>query len=325
MKKGRLISVLATFALLFVAFAPCEPAAANLIVDGIVSQVDETIYSNFLNYALFTHSGHNRGSGPEHDKARDNIYSTFKNFGLNTVWDPFDCGRADDCSYNVVATHTGTVYPNQMYIVGAHYDSVNNPGADDNASGVAGIMEAARVLSQYEFEKTIIFIAFDAEELGLRGSRDYARRHTDDDIRGMISMDMIAYNASGTNRARVYGRPTSATVKQRLREAISLYGNGLSSVDAGAIGRSDHDPFQDEGFQACLLIEYDVWDNPYYHGPLDSVDTEGYIDYAFATDMVRSVVGYLATEAVPIPEPATLVLLSFGALVLLRKRRSQAR
>ena len=288
-------------------------------VQDIVNQVSQATYSYYLDDVLYTHLGDNRQWGPEHDLAQSNIYGEFESFGLDTNLHPFEYGGST--YYNVVGAHYGTVRPDDIYILGAHYDSKNGPGADDNASGTAGIMEAARVLSQYEFEATLIFIGFDREEQDLAGSTAYAQDHSDDDILGMVEMDMISYNNSGSDMARIYGRDSSEPLKESLAEAISLYGNGLSSVDSGVIGRSDHEPFQDEGFQACLLIEYDVWDNTYYHTLNDSVDTPNYIDYAFATNMVRSVVGLFATSAVLIPEPATFLLLSLGSLFLLRRRR----
>jgi len=293
-----------------------ESAFANLAVIDVVEQVSQANYTNYLDNRLYTHSGDNRGFGPEHDLARSNVYAEFASFGLNTSLHSFQ--YSGSTYYNVVGAHYGTVRPFDFYILGAHYDSANNPGADDNASGSAGVMEAARVLSQYEFEATLVFVAFDREEQGLRGSAAYAEEHRYENILGMISMDMISYNGSGSDKARIYGRDSSAPLKQSLADAISLYGNGLSSEDSGTLGASDHEPFQVEGFQACWLIEYDVWNNPYYHRLNDSVDTLNYIDYAFATNMVRSTVGFLATSAVLIPEPATLLLLGFGAVIVKR-------
>ncbi len=329
MKRQSILVIL--IAALFVVI-PCASESAFAVLvplqeQDIVNQVSQTTYSYYLDDVLYTHSGDNRQWEPEHDLAQSNIYGEFESFGLDTNLHPFEYGGST--YYNVVGAHYGTVRPDDVYILGAHYDSVNSPGADDNASGTAGMMEAARVLSQYEFEATLIFIGFDREEQGLIGSGAYAQDHKDDDILGMISMDMISYNNSGSDMARIYGRDSSAPLKESLADAISLYGNELSSVDSGVIGRSDHEPFQDEGFQACLLIEYDVWDNPNYHSSNDSVDMQNYIDYAFATNMVRSAVGFLATSAVPIlvtpvasiPEPATFLLLSLGSLFLLRKRR----
>lgn len=288
------------------------------VASQIVDQVSQSSYTHYLDDLLYTHDGDNRGFGAEHDLARTNIFNQFDSFGLNPYLDPFLYNSST--YYNVVAAHPGTTRPEDIYILGAHFDSANNPGADDNGSGTAGVLEAARVLSQYEFEATMVFIAFDREEQGLHGSRAYAQTHTDDNILGMISLDMIAYNDSGLNRARIYGREGSAALKQDLVKAISVYGNGLEAADFGALGASDHAPFQDEGFQACLLIEYDS--NPYYHSLSDSVDTPGYIDYAFAANMVRGAVGFLATDAVAIPEPTGISFLVLGIFILrCRKKR----
>lgn len=311
-----------TVVLFIVAPCACESAFAELVVpqpQDIVDQVSQTIYRYYLDDVLYTHLGDDRQWGPEHDLARENVYSLFSSFGLDTSLHPFS--YLGETYYNVVGTHYGTVRSDDIYIVGAHYDSYpSGPGADDNASGTAGVLEAARVLSQYVFEATLIFIGFDREEQDLVGSKAYAQEYRDDDILGMISLDMIAYDGSGLNKARIYGRDSSAALKQSLADAISLYGDGLSSEDCGRLDASDHAPFEAEGFQACLLIEYDVWNNPYYHSLNDSVDMSNYIDYAFATNMVSSAVGFLASAAVPIPEPGTVLLLGFGVVMLRRKR-----
>ncbi len=291
--------------------------SSALIVQDLVDQVNQDNYSNYLDDLLYTHTGDNRGYGSEHDLARANIFNEFDSFGLQTTLNPFQ--YSSSTYYNVVGVHPGLVRPDDIYILASHYDSYHTPGADDNASGTAGIMEAARILSQYDFEATLIFIGFDREEQGLRGSKAYASQHQNDNIMGMVSMDMIAYNGSGNNLASIYSDLNSNPLARDLADAVSLYGNGLSPVDAGDMGQSDHEPFQDEGFQACLIIENDVFDNPYYHTPDDSVDTLNYIDYTFATNIVRSTTGYAATAAVLIPEPATLLIMSASLLFLRRK------
>ncbi len=119
--------------------------------------------------------------------------------------------------------------------------------------------------------------------------------HIDDDILGMISADMVAYN-SGNDDAYIYGHNASNPLKTSLGEAVTTYGNGLSYSINGAFDASDHAPFEWAGFQACLLIE-DVWANPYFHTPYDNVDMPNYIDYDYAVRMTRSVVGYLVDNA----------------------------
>jgi len=314
-------------------------AAAVPTVQDVVNAVSQTSYTDFLTNYLLTTSGCDRGFDttgtiryprPDHNAARDNISSYFASLGLATSLDGFEFGSGGNtykgCN-NVVAVLPGVVRPDDIYIVSGHYDSVNNPGADDDASGVAGVLEAARAMSQFQFEATLVFIAFDGEEKGLKGSYHYAADHAGDTILGMVSMDMIAYNPAdnATNTARLYGRSASDSIKQAVADALALYG-GIGGTLYGQLDASDHAPFEAKGFPACLLIEDDVWTNPYYHQATDSIDTAGYLDYAYATDMTRGMVGYLAGAAVVVPEPGGLIVFAAaGFLVLWRPRRDRGR
>ena len=268
-------------------------AVASPPGDRVADQIDSASYRHILDDLLFTHLGDSRGPrGTEHNLARDNIQNEFLSYGLECHLETFTAQGYT--GYNVVAELTGTVRPGEVYIIGAHYDSVSNPGADDNASGVAGVLEAARIISQYESEATIRFIAFDLEEIGLEGSDDYATDHRFEDIRGMVSMDMIAYDPNNRGRAYLYGRTTP--IKQAVSAALSEYG-GIAGTLQGSMDASDHAPFEWRGFEACLAIEYDVWNNPYYHQWNDSVDTPNYINYGYATAMTRGVAGWLVDAA----------------------------
>jgi Zn-dependent M28 family amino/carboxypeptidase len=259
----------------------------------VTSQIDQASYQHVLDNLLLTRLGDDRGMGSaDHHAARDNIRSEFLSYGLSCNYETFSAYGYT--GYNVVAELTGATRPDEIYIIGAHYDSVDNPGADDNGSGVAGVLEIARIVSQYDSDATIRFIAFDMEEWGLIGSDDYATDHRSENIRGMISMDMIAYDPSNGWRAMLYGRTTP--IKQALAAALVEYA-GVTSSMQGSLDASDHAPFEWQGFPACLVIENDVWTNPYYHQWNDSVDTPGYINYAYATDMTRGVAGWLTDVA----------------------------
>jgi Zn-dependent M28 family amino/carboxypeptidase len=307
----------------------CASLAAHAtLVDDIVAQVSQSSYSNYLAGTdfLYTHAGNNRNDHTaNHSAAMQNIYNTFGSFGLTASYDLFGTGT------NVVAVKTGTVHPEQVYIIGAHYDSVGNAGADDNASGVAAVLEAARVLADFQFEATLRFVAFDREEDGLIGSTAYAAAHAGDNILGMLSLDMIAYNApSRLNTALLYGRSASDPLKLALSNAISLYGEGITVSDLGQFDASDHAPFEARGFQAALLIEgamnrYLGYLNPNYHTANDNVDQAGYIDYLYATRMTRSAVGWLATDAglLNVPEPSLLFLLAVGGLIIAARSRAR--
>ncbi|MCG3126895.1 MAG: hypothetical protein CHACPFDD_01750 [Phycisphaerae bacterium] len=293
-KPGRCILVLFALFAATAALAQSTPAGSYA-----ASLVDEAEYTYVHSEMLYTHDGDNRGYGAEHNLARANIQSLFQSFGLTTTLESFRYNSVT--YYNVVGVHTGTTAPSQVYIIGGHFDSVNNPGADDNASGVAGVIEAARLLSQWPSDATIRFIAFDREEQGLIGSDAYATAHAADDIRGMISMDMIAYRGSSGDRARIYGRTASNPLKNALSAALTSYG-GLTVTLGGEFDASDHAPFEWQGFDACCLIEYAWSSNPNYHTQDDSVDTPNYINYPYAADMTRGVVGWLVDAAGATPD-----------------------
>ena len=108
------------------------------------------------------------------------IYDQFDNLGLDVEQFEFKYG-VNESSPNIIATQWGTKYPNKYIVCGSHYDSERSghggqeaPGADDNATGVATVLETARILSEYTFECSIIYCAFSAEEIGLVGSEAYA-------------------------------------------------------------------------------------------------------------------------------------------------------
>ncbi len=298
--------------------------AAALFIQDVVDDVSYDSYRAYLGYPgdggnpLFTHAADlDRRWSENHDLARTHIVNHFSGLGLSTSLEPFT--YSGSIYNNVVAVLPGTTSPNDILIIGAHYDSVGYPGADDNASGVAGIMEAARVLSKYSFQSTIRFIAFDREEQGLYGSAAYATaaNNRDDNILGMVSLDMIAYNTGGANMADIYGRSSSDLLKFALAEALQTYG-GLSTQINGQFDASDHAPFEWNGFQAALLIENA--ENPYYHTSSDNVDTPSYLDYTYATQMTKGAVGYMAGAAGLVPEPSTCGLILVGAVLLLRVR-----
>lgn len=251
---------------------------------------------------------------------------------------------------NVVAELKGTVTSENIYIVGAHYDtylSGERPGGDDNASGTAGVLEAARILSQYSFESTIRFIGFNAEEDWMKGSQDYVDNiatANNENIVGMINLDMIlrpAWDNEPTEPADL-DITTSGTAlclewADTFISAANTYAPSLF-FDSGTPNTqywyaSDQAPFIEAGFAAFMVSENtagEIWSgsNAYYHSSEDASDglandpfspSSVIYDYVFATDIVRTTVATLALQAVVIPEPATLLLLGIGALLLRRR------
>ena len=277
---------------------PCEAVYAATVVD-LVEQVSMDSYTDYLQNELYTHDGDERCFGPQHDLAQQRIRELFESFDLETRLHPFEY-QGTTC-YNVVGVHRGVSCPDEIYVLGAHYDSVAGaPGAWDNASGVAGVLESARVLSQHAFEGTIVFIAFDREEQGLFGSAAYVNDHIQDRIHGMINIDSIAWQAYGPehpdyNKIHIAYSFTQTDLIDELAGAVESYTGLTYAVDS--ISNSDHLSFHNKGFAAALLVSYGSETNLFYHSPLDSVDQPDYIDYDHGTRVTQAVVGYLATAA----------------------------
>ena len=213
------------------------------------------------------------------DMAANYIKEKLESYGLPTYDQYFGSGGGR----NVYAVQLGTHYPNKKYIICAHYDDYSYsgtvvPGADDNASGTAAVIEAARIFRNYNSKYTIIYALWDEEERGLYGSAYYAQQAAlaGDSIMGVINLDMIAYDSNSDNIAEIHTRPiaNSISLKDNMLQINTLYSIGLTlqTINPGAT-YSDHASFWNNNFGAILLIEYDYDFNPYYHSAndLDSI------------------------------------------------------
>lgn len=211
--------------------------------------------------------------------------------------------------------------PIKQYVIGAHYDSDQNPGADDDASGVAGLLEAARVLRNYQFAGTIKFVVFDQEEERANGWGKGSRHAANlaaadgDHIEAMIGLDMIAYNHRGRNRACISRcNSRKGTPAARLAAAMAAAFQDYSGLQTNRMtGENASDPYRYyvAGFPAVLVSEEfdsDGWPfNPFYHSKWDFYLSQSgaplmhagrpYIDLDYASKIVRGVVGWVATEA----------------------------
>ncbi|MCK5467018.1 MAG: M28 family peptidase, partial [Cyclobacteriaceae bacterium] len=206
---------------------------------------------------------------PGNDMAANYIQQKLEFYGLEVHNQSFSSsGR------NVYAIQPGTEFPNQKYILCAHYDDMPSgslaPGADDNGSGTVSVLEAARVLSQYSFPYTILYALWDEEEQGLVGAEYFAQNAASqgDSILGVINMDMIAYDSNDDGNADVHTRPIASSddLKDKMLENNSLYGINLDLdvIDPGS-SYSDHAAFWASGFGAILLIEDDNDFHQFYH------------------------------------------------------------
>ena len=255
---------------------------------GLVS-VDN--YMRLLNDALYTKLGDDRGFGPEHDLARDNIVAELEAAGLDVVLEPFP--HAGSTYYNVVATHWGT--SDEVLVLGAHFDSVDNPGADDNATGTALVIECARVLAQFPRTSTVHFVLFDREEQGKVGSEAFVAAHSDEDIRYAVTADMIGQD-HGAFAYDLFHTSPSGDLTAQFALALEQFGGGLgANLLSGPYSFSDHWSFESAGIPALVIIEADYSANTNYHQPTDAIDLyDGYVDGAYVEGLLKTVVEFLA-------------------------------
>jgi Zn-dependent M28 family amino/carboxypeptidase len=205
-----------------------------------------------------------------------------------------------------VATLPGKIAPQRVVIICAHYDSTSNqsttlaPGADDNASGTAAVMEIARVLANTSFDYTIKFICFSAEEWGLYGSKHYAQeaKSREEKIMGVINLDMIGYADLMPEDLDVFVNQTSEWLANRHIIMGKLYGplDILKTINP-SMKSSDHSAFWDQGYNAMLGIEDYGLKNPYYHKTTDTFDT---LNMDFATSVTKIALTVVADLAQPI-------------------------
>lgn len=202
------------------------------------------------------------------------LNNKLKNFGLESRLENYR-----ENANNVIAVQKGVVYPDSILIISAHYDSVTDYCADDNASGTSAVLEAARILSQYEFEYTIIYALWDEEEIGLVGSYFYAQSaaKNGDKIVGNLNMDMIGYDGNDDRLFEIHLNlsPKTKRLYDEMYNTFSennLYLNPFA-VKTG-VTNSDHSSFWNAGYGAILITEgYTNNDfNPNYHSKDDRIE-----------------------------------------------------
>ncbi len=176
----------------------------------------------------------------------------------------------ESTSQNVIGTLEGTDPTRGIVYMGAHYDSVSaGPGANDDASGVGAMLEAARVFSTEvnRTKATLKFIAFGAEETGLDGSEYYVSEHNTE-VRnkglGMINLDMIA--VGDTRLIGNIGSAASSLVDYTKNKATAM---GIAWQPFTVDARSDHAPFEAAGVPAIFLHQSP---DPWIHTAEDSLD-----------------------------------------------------
>ncbi len=278
--------------------APADERSLNPQVEKIISQVSETnirtIIAKLVSFG--TRNTFSNPDFPDHGigAARQWIFNQFKSYSprLEVRFDKFRVRKhgprifKDVDLYNIVAVLPGKSITEAQVLVTAHYDSLNlgsrpltaadyqenaelpAPGACDDASGVAAVMELARIMSQYEFDKTLVFIAFAGEEEGLVGGALEAAKMKKEDraVEAVLNNDLIGTDVAGNGRIgnsalSVYSNEVMDSSSQELARYTRQIGERYfpaMNIDPifleDRVGRGgDHTPFQWEGFAAVRL------------------------------------------------------------------------
>ena len=254
--------------------------------------------------------------------AAEFITRSFESSGYSVTVQPYE---ADGLPVrNIIAERRGTEQPDRVLIVGAHYDTVEGtPGADDNASGVAVLLELARQHAQARFRKTVRFVAFTLEEPPFfrsrhMGSRAYARslKAKGEQVEAMVCLEMVGYYSNEESsqsfpffwlRWRYPTRGNFLTVvsnsaSQALQAQVfdALKAQMALPVEAftgpwwiPGVDLSDHGSFWKEGYPAVMLTDTAFYRNPHYHQSTDRPET---LDYGAMTELVQGMSGVLMTQ-----------------------------
>lgn len=254
------------------------------------------------------------------------LLERLREFGLPAAREPFRYrGRS---YFNVVATLKGRDDAHPALLVGAHYDAMmGTPGADDNASGVAALLAAAKAVGGAAPARTIRFVGFSLEEPQgafdgrfRHGSRRFAKaaRRRGERYEGVFILESVGYADARFGSQRVPLRtmvpvPDAGTflcvvgtrrgrgLMRRFGEAAKASVPELTTVFYEAPLRgwvipmtrwSDHAPFWDRGYPALMLTDTAPLRNPHYHRPTDAPET---LDYTFLTNVTRALLAALAS------------------------------
>jgi Zn-dependent M28 family amino/carboxypeptidase len=247
------------------------------------------------------------------DAAVRTVQQRFSELGLTTHTTVL--GEAGDAAHNVIAEQRGSARPNEVLLIGAHLDAFF-AGADDNSSGVAALLELARIATQHRFARTLRFVAFDLEERGSLGSLRYVQAGMADDVTAALILECLGFasEAAGSQDSPpglplgdtgdslvVVGNADSASYVQRVlavNHALGLAklrgivagGDGAFPL-TGALTRSDNGPFWLHAIPAVLFTDTADFRNDDYHRAGDLPET---LDPEFLTAATRAVAASMA-------------------------------
>jgi Tol biopolymer transport system component len=248
-------------------FAPIANDVQRVVAQGSINRVYE------YQKSLFDFDSKHI-SKPGNQQAIDYLYETYKSFGYEPVKQCFDLRTAlGGKTCNVYATLRGTENPELVYIIGSHFDSVPaGSGADDDSSGTAALLEAARVLAKTPQAATIIFISYTGEESGLLGSREFVRQAQANKMKiaGVLNNDMIGW--ANDHRLDNTIRYSNIGIRD-IEHAAAMQFTKLITYDARWHRGTDATAFFEVyGDIIGGIGSYPVLGNPHYHQATDLLE-----------------------------------------------------
>ena len=224
---------------------------------------------------------------PGNKLAGDYLFNKYKSFGYSPEYQWFaGRGALGGQTANVLATLKGTTNPELVYVVSSHYDSVAvGPGADDDSSGTAALLETARILAKHPQPATIIFASFTGEESGLLGSREFVRQAVANKVRivGALNNDMIGW--ANDHRLDNTIRYSNAGIRD-IQHGAAMHFTDLITYDALYYKSTDAAAYYEAyGDIVGGIGSYPVLGNPHYHQSHDLLDT---INHRLVTEVART-------------------------------------
>jgi Zn-dependent M28 family amino/carboxypeptidase len=248
---------------------------------------------------------------PNINKIASWLVDKFKSFGYtDVILHPYT--KDGYQLNNVICTKPGTSNTGQIIVLCGHLDCImensnnissNAPGADDNATGIASILEISRILAQVKLEDTVQFIAFSGEEQGYWGSTAYAKyaQANNINIHRLINLDQIGYPSA--ENTIIIERDMGNRVASNDQESQE-FGNVMAQmavdytnlrVKLGGIYGSDYMPFEAGGY--VVIGAYEGEGNPNYHS---STDTPTTVDFMYVTEVTRMTLATILNETLAV-------------------------
>jgi len=315
-------------AIKIVAHKPASKGAINVAVNNVNAEM-------LQQYMLEVEGVRSASADPAHYLKVQQLFDSLTlKANFNNLSYDYTFGNRE--GKNLIAAKRGIVDDTSSILITAHYDTVNgSPGADDNGSGVCGLLMAMEVLKSVDFEKSIKIVSFDEEEAGLIGSFNYVANGIEENeqIMGVFNLEMIGYSSTEPNTQELpfgfdilFPEAASFVEENEFKgdflisvgnaasaDLLSIYENAAAeyvpdftvlSLETPGNGeitqdlrRSDHAPFWDNGYQALMITDGANFRNPFYHTPND---VSSVLDFDFMANTVKATVAAVMQTAEPI-------------------------